>query len=51
MTSNVIETIERFINLYEMDFVSNVRLKLAYSLLAVISQRLVKVKVGDSIKT
>jgi len=48
--SNVIETMERFVNLYEMDFLSNVRLKLAYSLLAIISQRLVKVKVGDSIR-
>lgn len=48
--SNVIETMERFVNLYEMDFVGNVRLKLAYSLLAVISQRLVKVKIGESVK-
>ena len=48
--SSVIETMERFINFYEMDFVNNVRLKLAYSLLAIISQRLVKVKIGESIK-
>jgi Tfp pilus assembly pilus retraction ATPase PilT len=46
----VIETMERFVNLYEMDFVNNIRLKLAYSLVAIISQRLVKVKMGESIK-
>ncbi|MDY6821239.1 MAG: ATPase, T2SS/T4P/T4SS family [Deferribacterota bacterium] len=48
--SSAIETVERFVNLYEMDFVSNIRLKLAYSLLAIISQRLVRVKVGDTVK-
>ncbi len=48
--SDVIETLERFVNLYEMEFTPNIRLKLSYSLLAVISQRLVKVKIGESIR-
>jgi twitching motility protein PilT len=48
--SDVIETLERFVNLYEMEFTPNIRLKLSYSILAVISQRIFKVKIGDSIR-